>query len=209
MSAGRRIGLVVGWALLLIVAVLWGRGAAYDWLARQSPVESPLLVVEGWLSDDLLRQATGWAESNHVRAIYSTGGPIETGSWLAPWNTVAEMTKARLEAMGLGETFELSAVPSGGVRRGRTRESARALQAELGSEFSAFNLASEGPHTRRSWRAFREVFGPEVQVGSIALTPVEYDGRDWWTCSEGVRSVIGEAIAYGYDLLAGRAAGRE
>jgi hypothetical protein len=38
-------------------------------------------------------------------------------------------------------------------------------------------------------------------VGSVALTPTAYGREDWWTCSEGVRAMIGEAIAYGYDLL--------
>ncbi len=175
----------------------------YPFLARQAPVPAELLVVEGWVGDDLLAQAAGWAESNGVKRIVATGGPIELGSYLAGFKTYAEMTKARMEALGLGEKFELSAVPAEKVRRGRTRESARALLAALGLERGAFNLASEGPHARRSWRAFRDAFGDGVEVGSVALTPTSYDGQDWWTCSEGVRAVVAEAIAYAYDLLPG------
>ena len=198
-----------GLALVLLAA---GAGCAwallYPFLARQAPVASDVLVIEGWVGDDLLAQAAGWAASNGVRKIYATGGPIETGSYLAEWKTYAEMTKARLEKLGYAEKFELAAVPAEKVRRGRTRESARALQAALGMERGGFNLASAGPHARRSWRAFRDVFGDGVEVGSVALTPTEYDGSDWWSCSEGVRAVAGEAIAYGYDLLPGRGGGR-
>ena len=174
----------------------------YPFLARQAPVPAETLVVEGWVSDDLLVQAAGWAESNGVKKIVATGGPIEIGSFLAEWKTYAEMTRARMEALGLGAKFELAAVPAEKVRRGRTRESARALKA-AGAAAGAFNVASEGPHARRSWRAFRDEFAGQAEVGSVALTPVAYGGEDWWTCSEGVRAVISEAIAYAYDVLPG------
>ena len=189
----------------LVLAFLLGLGfvawrEAYPFLARQATVSSEILVVEGWVTDEQLMQAGEWARSNGVRRIFATGGPLETGSYLAEWGTYAEMTKARLEERGLGESFELAAVPAEAVRRGRTRASARALKAELPLERGAFNLATAGPHARRSWRAFQQVFGDGVEVGSLVLTPTEYDGTDWWTCSEGVRSVLGEGIAYLYDL---------
>ena len=188
-------------AFLVGLAIMAWR-EAYPFLARQAPVAAETLVVEGWVSDDLLAQAAGWAESNGVKRIVATGGPIELGSYLASFRTYAEMTRARMEALGLGAKFELAAVPAEKVRRGRTRESARALKA-AGAAAGAFNVASEGPHARRSWRAFRDEFAGQAEVGSVALTPVAYGGEDWWTCSEGVRAVISEAIAYAYDVLPG------
>ena len=188
-------------AFLVGLAIMAWR-EAYPFLARQAPVAAETLVVEGWVSDDLLAQAAGWAESNGVKRIVATGGPIELGSYLASFRTYAEMTRARMEALGLGAKFELAAVPAEKVRRGRTRESARALKA-AGAAAGAFNVASEGPHARRSWRAFRDEFAGQAEVGSVALTPAEYDGTDWWRCSEGVRAVVSEAMAYGYDVLPG------
>ena len=199
----RRRGAGCGLGLVLLAAgagFVWA--TLYPFLARQAPVAAETLVVEGWVSDDLLVQAAGWAGSNGVKKIVATGGPIEIGSFLAEWKTYAEMTRARMEALGLGAKFELAAVPAEKVRRGRTRESARALKA-AGAAAGAFNVASEGPHARRSWRAFRDAFAGQAAVGSVALTPTEYDGMDWWRCSEGVRSVISEAVAYGYDVLPG------
>ena len=188
-------------AFLVGLAIMAWR-EAYPFLARQAPVAAETLVVEGWVSDDLLAQAAGWAESNGVKRIVATGGPIELGSYLASFRTYAEMTRARMEALGLGAKFELAAVPAEKVRRGRTRESARALKA-AGATAGAFNVASEGPHARRSWRAFRDEFAGQAEVGCVALEPVAYGGEDWWTCSEGVRAVISEAIAYAYDVLPG------
>ena len=195
-----------GCGLVLVVGVALAGGAwamLYPFLARQAPVVSDVVVIEGWMKDDSLVQAAGWAESNGVKKIYTTGGPIELGSWLAEWKTYAEMTKARMEKKGLGDKFEIVAVPAEKVRRGRTRESARALKAAMGMERGAFTLISVGPHTRRSWRSFQGVFGDGVEVGCRALTPEEYDGTDWWSCSEGVRDVIAETIAYGYDVASG------
>ena len=201
MRRGRGAGCGLGLVLLAAGAgFVWA--TLYPFLARQAPVPAETLVVEGWVSDDLLVQAAGWAESNGVKKIVATGGPLEIGSFLAEWKTYAEMTRARMEALGLGAKFELAAVPAEKVRRGRTRESARALKA-AGAAAGAFNVASEGPHARRSWRAFRDEFAGQAEVGSVALTPTEYDGTDWWRCSEGVRSVISEAVAYGYDVLPG------
>ena len=201
MRRGRGAGCGLGLVLLAAGAgFVWA--TLYPFLARQAPVPAETLVVEGWVSDDLLVQAAGWAESNGVKKIVATGGPLEIGSFLAEWKTYAEMTRARMEALGLGERFELAAVPAEKVRRGRTRESARALRA-AGAAAGAFNVASEGPHARRSWRAFRDEFAGQAEVGSVALAPAEYDGTDWWRCSEGVRAVVSEAVAYGYDMLAG------
>lgn len=202
MRAGRA-GKGCGCLLVLLVGLgltVWFGG--YPFLARQAPVRAEMLVIEGWVGDELLAQAVDWAEHNGVKKIVATGGPVEVGSYLVHWKTYAEMTKARLEALGLGGRFELSAVPAEKVRRGRTRESARALKAATGMERGAFNLASEGPHVRRSWREFQGVFGDGVEVGSVALVPVAYGARDWWSCSEGVRAVVDEAVAYGVDVAA-------
>ena len=193
-----------GFLLLLLLGALAVAGwRLYPFLARQAPVKSDILVIEGWMPDELLAQAAGWASSNGVERIYTTGGPLETGSYLVEWKTYADMTKARLVKLGYAKEFDLIAAPAENVRRGRTREAARALKATLHLDRGAINLVSVGPHTRRSWRAFQDVLGDGVEVGSLALTPVEYNARDWWTCSEGVRNVLSETIAYAYDLLPG------
>ena len=198
---GHGCGLVL---VLLAAAAAWARFGLYPFLARTAPVPADTLVVEGWVVDEQLAKAAAWAEANGVKKIIATGGPIELGSYLTGYKTYAEMTRARLAALGLGEKFELAAVPAEKVRRGRTRESARALRAAMGPELGAFNVASEGPHARRSWRAFRDEFAGQAEVGSVALAPLAYTDDDWWRCSEGVRAVISEAIAFAYDLLPGR-----
>ena len=201
MRNGCATGLVL--LALLVVSVLTARLGLYPFLARQAPVATDTLVIEGWLPDPVLAQLDAWLATNAIKRIYTTGGPLETGSYLIAWTNYADLTRARLIQLGYDQRYELTAVPAPKVRRDRTRESARALRAVWPLERGAFNLVSEGPHTRRSWRAFQQVFGDGVEVGSIALVPEAYDARDWWTCSEGLRTVLTETFGYIYDRLFG------
>lgn len=184
--------------LTLLLLLFLGFIRLYPFLARHAPVPSDTLVLEGWVADDQLEQTLQWADANQVKTIYLTGGPITLGSWLAEWKTLPEMTLARINAMELTNDIAFIAVPAEKVRRDRTWASALALQKATGLTRGSFNLASTGPHTRRSWLTFRRAFGDGVDIGSIALTPTEYDRSDWWKCSDGVRAMIGETIAYLY-----------
>ena len=63
---------------------------------------------------------------------------------------------------------------------------------------SFLDLATLGPHARRSRLLYEKAFGPQVKIGIVALVNREYDPAHWWRTSEGVREVIGEGIAYMY-----------
>ena len=45
---------------------------------------------------------------------------------------------------------------------------------------------------------YQMAMGKEVKVGSMAIPPKDYDEKHWWRYSAGVRSVIGESVAYLY-----------
>ena len=55
----------------------------------------------------------------------------------------------------------------------------------------AFTVAEVGYYTRK-------FFEPTIQVGVIAHQPTSYDANVWWQSSEGVKSIISEAIGYIY-----------
>ncbi|MBQ7251187.1 MAG: YdcF family protein [Kiritimatiellae bacterium] len=186
----------------LAVVLLWvaARRWLYPFLARSAPAASDALVVEGWLGDVPLAEALSWADAHGIARIYATGGPFETGSLLLAWTNCAAMTAARLEAMGATQRVVAVAAPR--TRKERTAAAAEALRAACGAELrDGFTLASQGTHTRRSWRVYRRAFGPETAApGSLALAPPDHGADDWWTSSAGVRTVLGELIAYAYDL---------
>ncbi|MBP5787537.1 MAG: hypothetical protein J6Y19_06965, partial [Kiritimatiellae bacterium] len=137
--------------LLLVALALLARFRLYPFLGPDAPADSPVLVIEGWVSDDALQVAVDWADAHDVRYLWLTGGPIETGSWLAPWHSFPEMTLARLDAIGATSRFDVRAFPAPHVRKDRTLASAVALRDALGPDApSAMTLASESPHLRRS-----------------------------------------------------------
>lgn len=190
--------------LLVFAALLVGFVAGlYPFLSPNRPAaDSTILVCEGWVADAPLEEALAWADAHGIKSIYITGGPITTGFWLAPWGTYAEMTAARLEAMGVDDRYEIRAFPASATRKDRTFVSAVALCDALGTNIpSSMTLASEAPHLRRSALLFRRAFGDRTRIGTLALTPTDFDGSDWWHSSAGVRSVLSEAIAFPYALL--------
>ncbi len=62
----------------------------------------------------------------------------------------------------------------------------------------SINLYTFDVHARRSWLIFKEVLAPKIKTGVIAVKTRDYEPNNWWSSSEGVRSVISEAIAYIY-----------
>ena len=190
--------------LLVLAALLIGFVAGlYPFLSPSHPAtDSSVLVFEGWVADAPLEEALAWADAHGVKSIYLTGGPITTGSWLAPWGTYAEMTAARLEALGVADRYEVRVFSAPETRKDRTFISAVALRDALGTNIpSSMTLASEGPHIRRSALLFRRAFGGKTRIGTLALTPTDFDRSDWWHSSAGVRTVLSEAIAFPYALF--------
>lgn len=188
--------------LLLLALAFLARFRLYPFLGPDAPADSPVLVIEGWISDDALQAAVDWADAHNVRYLWLTGGPIETGSWLAPWHSFPEMTLARLDAIGATSRFDVRAFPAPRVRKDRTLASAIALRDALGPDAPpAMTLASESPHLRRSALLFRRAFGDTVQIGTLPLPPTDYGPDDWFRCSAGVRTLLSESIAYLYACI--------
>lgn len=87
------------------------------------------------------------------------------------------------------------------TKKDRTYHSALAVNqwlAQHGVSVRFINVATLGPHARRSRLLYEKAFGKDVQVGVIGLQDRKYDPNHWWQSSEGVREVLGEGIAYIY-----------
>jgi hypothetical protein len=92
-------------------------------------------------------------------------------------------------------------VPSHVIARERTYSSAVALGdwfRDHNLPIHSFNVLTEGSHARRTQLLYKEAFGKNVTIGIIAVSNPDYDPKDWWRYSDGVREVIGESIAYIY-----------
>ncbi len=192
-----------GWTALLLVGAVLGFVSireVHPFLAVNAPLPGGLLVVEGWASDYALRSAIAEFKQNHYDKVYVTGGPLEVGAPLIAYQTYAELGAASLVKLGLYPD-SVQAIPAPPVRQDRTYSSAVSLKYWLQEHHvtgGKLHLFTEGPHARRSRLLFERALGSNFQVGVTAVPVQNYDPRHWWRTSSGVRSVIGEVLAYAY-----------
>ena len=202
---GRRPTLA-GWALILLVLGAAGYlvfSHLYDFLAPVAPPHRGIMAIEGWIHDEAVKTAAERFRKGDYAFIVCTGIPLERGSYLFPFHSYPELTARRLEVLGIPkEKIRVAVSPE--VTRDRTWRAAQALARrlkELGVEGGDIELVTTGPHGRRSRYLFARALGPRFRVGVVSLPDETYAPEEWYTCSEGVRAVIGELLAYGYARL--------
>ena len=192
-----------GWlALLLAIGLIavFGLRRLPRFLEVQDPVRGGVLVVEGWVTDDVL----GWASAEYQQGGYVvwcvTGEPLDKGGPLSEYRDYATMTVATFEKQG-GTPGLLHAVPWESVRRDRTYASALALKAwlrEHGLPAGKVTVVTRGTHARRSRLLYEKAFGAGTRVGVVALPEKDFDSARWWSTSAGFRTVVDESVAYIY-----------
>lgn len=196
--------------LLLLIAVTTFITAAsiffsiHPFFACNYPLPSDAIIIEGWLPDYCFKKAADIFYSQPaIKKIFITGGPLEKGSYLAEYQSYAELGKASLLKLSLPDS-QLIAVPACYSSVNRTYASALAFKEWIdssGCRISRFTLLSESTHTRRSLLLFRRALGKKYSIGSIAIVSKNYQPRFWWRSSNGVRAVLDETVAYLYALL--------
>lgn len=192
-----------GWFLLLLMGAGLMFIAAKEiipFLAITDPIPGGDLIVEGWIPDYALEQAIAEFKRNHYGKLYVTGGPIEENAATSDLMTYAERGAAIVRSKGI-PSDAVQAVPAPHVDRDRTYTSAAALknwQIEHGVTPRSYHVMTIGTHARRTRLLFEKALGEGAIVGITALDDRSYDSKHWWNTSAGVRTVIGETIAYGY-----------
>lgn len=173
----------------------------HPFLSPTTRVQSPFLVVEGWVHEFAIQAALVEFQQGHYRNVLTTGGPVAgLGHYVNDYQTSASVAAGRLRAEGLAaESIQM--VPSRIMSRDRTYGSALALRDWLRTrhpEVRQLNVLTEAAHARRTRLLFQKALGADFTVGIIAVPNPDYDARRWWRYSEGVREVLGETIAYLY-----------
>ncbi len=202
---GRRLTWV-GW--LLVILLLAGAFIAflvnlYPFLAPDKPPHSGVMVVEGWIHDFALDEAVNIYKDGDYSKIVCTGVPIETGSYIQQFKSYPEMTAARLRKLGIPENQIIVTVAEDNTKD-RTYQAAVAMREGIiayNINETSLHIVTTGPHGRRSRMLFQKALGKDYQIGVTSLEESTYDADSWCTCSEGVRSVIGEFVAYTYAKL--------
>jgi hypothetical protein len=193
----RGLLVVLAMAFAAIVVILCGLP---PFLSVNAPVDSSLLIVEGWLPDYALKTTIEMFHNGHYQKLYVTGVPIEEGAPLSEYHSLAELGAAVIIHQGM-ETNLVQAVPAPEVLRNRTYASAMALKRwfdQHGIVPGSMNIISMGPHARRTRLLYQMAFGAQTRVGIIPLPDRSFKDRSWWKTSEGLKETITEFVAYIY-----------
>jgi len=192
-----------GWLLLLaalVALLLILQFRIYSFLAPNQPLPSSLLIVEGWSPTSTTKQIADAYRSGHfqkvlvVRPVGDSTNQYESGRYSGDY-----MVNLIVQEGVPGNC--VSAIFPSVAKKDRTYYTALAAKQWFereGISTKTIDVATLGPHSRRSRLLFQKAFGDDMKVGVIPLDDVEYDPAHWWRTSEGVREVIGEAIAYLY-----------
>ena len=174
---------------------------SYPFLAVTSPVPSDSLVVEGWMNEYAMKQAAAEYARGRYSHLFTTGGPtIGIGGYINDYYTSASVGAELLQKTGIPREA-IQMVPSHVNGRERTYSSAIALRdwfREHNMPVYSINILTEGAHARRTRLLYQKAVGRNVTVGIIAVSNPDYNPKQWWRYSDGVREVISESIAYIY-----------
>jgi hypothetical protein len=172
----------------------------HSFLAVTDRVDSQYLVVEGWVPNYALEESMGEFKAHSYKMMFTVGCDPLTGMNIEQGDSVAIEAVNRLNWLGMNLNL-VQAVPAHIKYRNRTFESAVALRKWIEENHlpvTSFNVVTLGAHARRSRILFEDAFGDQARIGIISVENREYNPKQWWTYSEGVREVIGESIAYVY-----------
>ena len=192
-----------GWTLVLALGLF--AGAAFvlgicPFLSVTERVRTDVLVMEGWLPENLIHQAAAEFTSGNYKQLLTTGGGWSHAGDIDPTHTWASVGASRLRAAGVPETA-LCAVPCRFTERDRTYVSALAIGDWLDRQHihvQGINVLTEGLHARRTRLLFQNALGKDVSVGVVALSSQHGHWTRWWQYSDTVREVIEETVGYLY-----------
>ena len=193
-------GRLAALAFILLVGLLI-LSEIHPFLAVTHRENSNILVVEGWVHPYAINAAVKEFQAGHYDRVFVTGGPVEgSGGYVNDYNTEASVGANLLRSAGIPNNA-LQMVPSRVWNRDRTYYSAVALRDWFNNhhiQVRSLNVLTEESRARRTWLLFQEAFGPNARVGIISIPNPDFDANHWRRYSDGVRDIIGEAIAYIY-----------
>jgi len=188
------LGLIVITLVLLSSSIFTLKNLAY-YLAQQQSIKSPILIVEGWVSDLALRDAIKHYKTADYKMIITTGGLIKTRN-STKHKTYADLAAAYLRNNGLNNS-NIKSLSTPESAQNRTFLSAVIVRNWLQKQnikTKQINVYSQGVHARRTKALYQMAFGDQSKIEINAAKTTEYKLDNWWKSSAGAKAVITETI---------------
>ncbi|GJM30500.1 MAG: hypothetical protein DHS20C17_31350 [Cyclobacteriaceae bacterium] len=193
----------IGWLFIFLFLLVTGYlflHSVYDFLAINKPLKKNTLVIESWIPDIAIPSLIDKARDGDYRRIVVAGGRELKGSYLSDFETTADRLRATLILLGLDSTM-IYVVRNQAVVKDRTYNSAVSVSTwirQFNKSIDTLDVATIGPHARRSKMLFELALSQDIKVGVICIDDLEYNPNRWWQSSTGFKSVVGECISYFY-----------
>lgn len=192
-----------GWAFLVCIiplASIFLVWKIYPFLAVSKPVNSDVMVVEGWVSAPILKVVAETFQEGNYKVIYTVGSSFDSETSEIE-KSIAQTALDHLIRFGVSVDSVKAVSTKPGINQDRTYWSAVELKEWFDSNnifVDSLNVVTEGPHSRRSRLLFKKAFRDNVIIGVVSIPAFDYDPSGWWRYSEGVKEVISEGAAYFY-----------
>lgn len=169
-------------------------------LSYNNPINGKYLVLDGIMPDYSIQTAIEIFNNQNYTTVVATGSKLESGYFISEKKTMAELTYATFIELGF-DSAKIIVIPEGDILKDRTYTSALSLKKYFDKHHISgadIDVLALGCHARRSRILFQLALGENFKVGIISVPDNSYDINKWWKTSKGVRTVIGETIAYIY-----------
>lgn len=183
---------------LTMAWVVWGEA----YLSRSDPRLAGVLIVEGWVGREALRDVGGEHRVGGYHRVVTTGG-WSGESWSDRRWDYGEAARKELVRVGIPERVVVAAEPYEASTQ-RTYRSALAAREALmahGWRPRAVNVFTRGAHARRSQLVYRKVFQGVCDVGVVGWCPPGDEASGWWSSSRRSREFLEETVGYWYEWV--------
>lgn len=164
----------------------------HSFLSQCNPVNSEILVIQSWIFDTMMDQATAEFNRSCYHRIILTG-PIQSTT----------RGEKRLLERGISEdvieqAFYISA------KYHRTFREAYALKEYINMHYQdikAVNIATGSVHGKKTHKIFKKILGDSIDVGIITFKSNNYDEKCLWFSPLGIKVTLEYFIGYLYALV--------
>jgi len=167
------------------------------------PVQSSILVVEGWLPYSFLQYAVNEFTENSYETMILLGGNKKCKMLLSN-HSISGEENSTTEIQEGKKSQQLIIIPveSGAVHK--TYSAYRALNNWIKNSderIHAINIFTASVHARKSYILCRRVLDTDISVGVISSAPQYYNPKYWWLSKRGIYLVSRNTIGLLYALL--------
>jgi len=197
------LGKVLILTLFIVLAWLFVK-YSYSFLAQNSPVNSEIIILEGFLPNFAIEESMKIFNDGNYKLMIISGKKMIKGASLVPYENDGLYTAAILAKMGFDSTLIKVIGLKNDVMKDRTYASATAItdwMSQNGLNPETVNVISLGCHSRRSRLLFEKVFKDEIKIGIISVQDIGYDPEVWWKSSYGFKTILNEVFALTYTYL--------